>query len=293
MLSGPTAGRFLPWPAATDDPAWLPVDALLDDPRAVEPLLRAAGSDRFGSDDRGLVVAQVAREAISVLVAAGVHAWTAERRVLDLSAANVALRDGPSGVVVGLRRPGARAVLPDDPGTRDPEVEVLEEPKLFARFLERVLGDPAPLGEVPAGPPDRVAAVAAIVATVRRTVRTGDRHLWGTAALALTSTLTRLSHTIGPRADRDRARLFAARPDLARTVELVTVADDAGADVTFAVRRTCCLLLKLPAGHQCGTCSLRDRDACVARLTAWALAGRGQATPVAVVPAIPVAVVES
>jgi hypothetical protein len=257
----------------------LPVDLLLADPTTVGPLVRAAGSGRLGSDDGGLVLAQVAREAIAVLVAAGVHAWATARRVPDLSAANVVLRDGPSGIVAGMRRP-VWAVLPPDAGMAadaGSDVEVLEEPKLFARFLERVLGDPAPLGAVPPGPADRVAAVAAVVATVRRTVRTGDRHLWGTAALTLASTLTRLSHTLGPRADDDRRRLLAARPDLARTIELVTVPDHAGSDVTFAVRRTCCLLLKLPAGHQCGTCSLRERDACIARLAAWAVAGRAEA----------------
>ncbi|HEY8547351.1 MAG TPA: hypothetical protein VIL36_19955 [Acidimicrobiales bacterium] len=280
MLSGPTAGRFQCSPADADDPAWSPVDHLLDDPAAVERLVRAAGSGRFASDDRALVLAQIAREAIAVLVAAGVHAWATERRVPDLSAANVLLRDGPTGVVVGLRRP--RSTVPPahpEAGTA-PDVEVLEEPKLFACFLDRVLGDPAPLGAAPPGPADRVAAVAAVVATVRRVVRVGDRHLWGTAALTLSSTLTRLGHTLGERADDDRRRILAARPDLARTIELVTVADPddpAGAPVTFAIRRTCCLLLKLPAGHQCGTCSLRDRDACVARMTAWALAGRAEA----------------
>jgi len=284
VLSGPTAGRFLATPTVIGDPAWLPVDVLLDDPSVVGRLVRAAGSGRFGSDDGGLVVAQVAREAIAVLVAAGVHAWATERRVLDLTAANVALRDGPAGVIAGLRRP-ADAVLASHPRAGDPDVEVLEEPKLFARFLDQVLGDPAPLGEVPAGPADRVAAVAAIVATVRRTVRTGDRHLWGTAALTLSSTLTRLSHVLGPRVDGDRRRILAARPDLARTIELVTVPDDDGDDVTFAVRRTCCLLLKLPAGHQCGTCSLRDRDACIARMTSWAVTSRAEARATTAAPA--------
>jgi hypothetical protein len=284
VLSGPTAGRFLASPADADDPAWLPVDALLDDPTVVGRLVRAAGSGRFGSDDAGLVVAQIAREVIAVLVAAGVHAWTTERRALDLSAANVVLRDGPAGVVVGLRG-ASGSVLPSHPAAGDAGVEVLEEPKLFARFLDRVLGDPAPLGDVPAGPADRVAAVAAIVATVRRSIRTGDRHLWGTAALTLASTLTRLSHTLGHRADDDRRRILAARPDLARTIELVTVPDHLGAEVTFAVRRTCCLLLKLPAGHQCGTCSLRDRDACIARMTSWAVAGRTEARTPAAAPA--------
>lgn len=273
------------------DPAWLPVHRLLDEPAAIGALVRAAGPRRFGSDDWGLVVAQVAREAIAALVNAGVHAWAAQRRVVDLSAANVLLREGPTGVEAGLRRPGV-AVLPADPlAAPDPGsaggpvegagragrvdvVEVADDDKLFRRFLDRTLGDPVPIGALPGGPADRVAAVAALVATVRHTVRTGHRHLWGTAALAAAGTFTRLAAAGHPGADRDRARLLAARPDLARTIELVTVADPgdpAGGDVTFAVRRTCCLLLKLPAGRQCGTCSLRDRDACIAGVASWAL----------------------
>ncbi|HMG43350.1 MAG TPA: hypothetical protein VK611_18620 [Acidimicrobiales bacterium] len=243
-----------------DDPAWLGVDVLLVEPTAIDRLVRAA-SGRFGSDDRALVLAQVAREAISVLVTVGVHAWAAERRVPDLTAANVVVREGPTGVVVGLRRPEVPDVVD--------VVDVVDDVKLFRRLLDRVLGEPLPLGALPSGPADQVAAVATVVATVRHTMRTGNRHLWGTAALAAASTLTRL----GPRADADRARLLAARPDLARTIELVAV-PDADDVVTFPIRRTCCLLLKLPAGHQCGTCSLRPRDDCVARMTAWALRSR-------------------
>jgi hypothetical protein len=276
------------------DPAWLPVHRLLDEPAAIGVLVRAAGPRRFGSDDWGLVVAQVAREAIAALVNAGVHAWAAQRRVVDLTAANVLLREGPAGIEAGLRRPDV-AVLPTDPllaagpgpaagavegveGVGPVEVaevaEVADDDKLFRRFLDRTLGDPVPIGALPGGPADRVAAVAALVATVRHTVRTGHRHLWGTAALAAAGTFTRLAAAGHTGADRDRARLLAARPDLARTIELVTVADPcdaAGGDVTFAVRRTCCLLLKLPAGRQCGTCSLRDRDACIAGVASWAL----------------------
>jgi hypothetical protein len=262
VLSGPNPSddRFVRC-ADVDDPAWLGVDALLDDPSSIDRLVRAAGG-RFGSDDRGLVEAQVAREAISLLVTVGVRAWSAQRRVPDLSAANVLLREGPTGIVVGLRRS-------DVP-------EVLDDAKLFRRLLDRVLGEPLPLGLMPSGPADQVAAVAAVVATVRHTMRSGNRHLWGTAALALASTFTRLRPVVGPQADRDRTRLLTARPDLARTIELVTVAvaaaaADADTLVTFPLRRTCCLLLKLPGNTQCGTCSLRPRSDCITRMTTWAL----------------------
>ena len=355
--------------AADDDPSWLGVDALLEQPHLFGRLVRPAGRERFGSDDWGLVTAQVAREAISILVTAAVHSWATQRRLLDLSAANVMLREDVSeGVVVGLRRLDV-VVAPADPLSRpgdapppspasspgplgpagSPEadelaglagaVEVMDDAKMFHRLVDRALGTPLPIGMMPTGPADQVAAVAAIIATVRRTMRSGNRHLWGTAALALSSTLTHAEHTVGPRAGRDRAALLAARPDLARTIELVTVPatdtstapdptsvlgstapdltpggtgitgsgtalrptdpgttpDPTGSanslgpgtthgpagvaspgpgatpdEITFALRRTCCLLVKLPSGAQCGTCSLRDRDTCVSLMTAWA-----------------------
>ena len=339
-VSSLTYGRLRA--ADVDDPSWLGVDALLEQPHLFGRLVRPAGRERFGSDDWGLVTAQVAREAISILVTAGVHTWATQRRLLDLSAANVMLREDASvGVVVGLRRldvvvtsadsltrspgwaPGSAGGSVDHPeavglGRVGGSVEVMDEAKMFLRLVDRALGTPLPIGMMPTGPADQVAAVAAIVATVRRTMRSGNRHLWGTAALALSSTLTHAGHTVGPRADRDRAALLAARPDLARTIELVTVpatdtaspptpdvpgpagpgvppspghgpADPTGAsvvprpgngpdgptdEITFALRRTCCLLVKLPGAAQCGTCSLRDRDTCVSLMTTWARTAR-------------------
>lgn len=271
-------GRLEPQVVAPDDPSWLGVDELLDQPHRIGRLVRVAAG-RFDSDDWGLVVAQVTREAVSVLVTVAVHMWATQRRLFDLSAANVALRDGPDGVRVGLRRVSL-AVLPTDDLARldgDEPVDVLDETKLFDRLLQRVLGEPLPLGVAPTGPADQVAAVATVIATVRRTMRSGQRHLWGNAALAVASTLTHASHTIGARADQDRAAILAARPDLARTVELVTVpasasasATDAAGEITFPLRRTCCLLVKLPGADQCGTCSLRDRAYCLDLMTTWA-----------------------
>jgi hypothetical protein len=108
-----------------------------------------------------------------------------------------------------------------------------------------------------------VAAVAAVIAAVRREVRSGARHLWGSAALAIASTAVVLG------ADPDRDRILHSRPDLARTLELVTTDD-----ITVPIRRTCCLLYKLPPHTQCGTCSLRDRAYCVDLMTTWAHAER-------------------
>jgi hypothetical protein len=275
-------GRLAPLPVGdTTDGGWIGLDRMLRDPWAIAPLVAASGARRFRSDDWALVVAQVARESIQVLVTAAVDLWTRHRRLLDMTAGNVALREGAVATEVGLRRIRL-AVLAGDPlaplaaragaeveGEADVEIEVVTGAEMLRRLCERVIGRAVPLGAAPGGPADGVAGVAAVVATVRRTARSGERHLWGTAGLAIGSTLASASHTLGEHADRDRAALLAARRDLARTITLTTVDDTMGGTVTFALRRTCCLLLKLPDELQCGTCSLRDHDACVARVTDW------------------------
>lgn len=270
------------YPAPVGDPArggrrrrnddeWVPVADLLVDDAAMEPLV-AAACRRFRSDDRGLVVAQVARESISALATVAVELWGRQRRLFDLSAANVALRPGEVAVIAGLRQP-ALWVLPDDPMADRDDVTVIDGAEMFDHLIDQAIGYPVPAGAVPPGQPGSIAAVAAIVASVRRTVRCGDRHLWGTAALAVGSTLARVSHTLGRRADEDREAIFATRPDLFRTVELCTVDDGPGqgpdGEITFALRRTCCLLFKLPDGSQCGSCSLRPREPAISSTADW------------------------
>jgi hypothetical protein len=224
---------------------------LLLDPDDIDPLVDAVGR-RFGSADRKLLLAQVARESIAAIVTTAVELWADQRCVVDLSAANVVLRAGDDRVEIEVC---------------DPTRSVGSEAEMLDHLVDQVIGYPVEAGAVPPGQPGSVAAVAAIVATVRRLVRSGDRHLWGTAALAVVSTLARLRHALGEQADRDRVAVLGTRPDLARTLELVTVGED---DVpTFALRRTCCLLLKLPGGPQCGTCSLGDRDVQIARIADW------------------------
>jgi hypothetical protein len=279
-LASVVHGRLAPAPVgAATDGGWVGLDEMLFGPLAIGALVRSSQA-RFRSDDWSLVLAQIARESISVLVTAAVDLWSRHRRLFDMTAANVVLRDGPSSVQVGLRR-GVPAVLADDPlapldgfglddgidsdGLGGFRIEVVNKAQMLQRLLDQVIGRSVPLGAVPRGPADRAACVATIIATVRRTVRSGHRHLWGTAGLAIASA----RHVVGDQADRDRDLIFTVRRDLARTVRLTTTDDELGGTVTFALRRTCCLLLKLPDGGQCGTCSLRDHDTCAARLTEW------------------------
>ena len=269
--------RLAPRPIgdAAEVDGWVGVIDLLADPGRLEPLIVAA-EQRFRSADRSLLVAQVAREAVAALAAAAVEPWLRQRRLLDLSAPNVLLRPGAVTGIVGLRR-ATLTVLTDDPLAGHPDVQVVDEEEMFRRLLRAGIGRAVPAGSAPPGRPGRIAAVAAVIAAARQVIRCGDRHLWGTAALAAATTAGRVGHAVGPRADRDFARLLAARRDLARTIELVTVPEDpadvgpgpTGTGITFAVRLTCCLLYKLPEGRMCGTCCLGDRAAQLDRLADW------------------------
>lgn len=248
-------------------PGWVRLADLQRRPDVLAELAERVGEDRFCSPDRALALAQVAREAIAVVVTVATRTWGCQRRLLDLGVDNIALHDGPSAVIAGLRRPRL-AVLADDPLAGHRDVEVLDEATMVSRLLEDVLGHPIGGTDSSTEP---TGSVATIVATARRLRTMGERHLWGTAALAVAGALTEASHVVGSRADDDRARLFAQRPDLARLIDLVTVADTTGQPLTFAVRRTCCLLYKIPPGTQCATCSLRDPEDQVTELTAWHL----------------------
>lgn len=264
----------------TDDEGelgWIAAEDLLDRPDGLMRLVRTAGPDRFRSTDQNLVLAQVAREAVAALATAAVHTWSCQRRLLDASASNVLLRDGEIAVVAALRTP-TLAVLPEDPLARQPGVEVVDEPTMFRRLLTRTLGYPLSPGPSPPRRPAQVAAIAAVIAALRRLVRSGDRHLWGSVALAAVNALTHASHLTGERARSDLDALVSARPDLERTVELVTTHDPRGQPITFAIRRTCCLLYKLPDGRQCATCSLVDRDNRLASLSEWHRAERRRFT---------------
>lgn len=252
---------------------WVTAEGLLERPDGLGRLARTAGPGRFRSEDRDLVLAQVARESVAALATAAVHTWSCQRRLLDTRASNVVLRDGDIAVVAGVRTP-ALAVLPGDPLARHPGVEVVDEPVMFQLLLTRTLGYPLRPSLAPDRPPEQVAAVAAVIAALKQLVRSGDRHLWGSVALAAVNALTHASHVAGDRARSDLEALMSARPDLARTVELVTTNDPRGEPITFAIRRTCCLLYKLPDGRQCATCSLVDRTSQVASLSEWHRAER-------------------
>jgi hypothetical protein len=255
-VSSSLYGRVRPLPLGPNpgarSGAWRLVSGLLDGDGGLDALVdarsRPLGARPDDQGDRGLVVQQVVREATSVLAGAAVGLWSQRRRLLDWSAANVALTPGPMGVDVGLVD-ASLTVLDHDPLVGAEHVTVVDEHAMLEALLDVGLGRAVPAGERPGGAEGgHASAIGVLVAECRRMVRTGDRHLWGNVALAAANALVH-----APEADRDL--VFGGRPDLLATIELVD-----GAGCTFALRRTCCLLYKLPAGQLCSTCSLGDRE---------------------------------
>jgi ferric iron reductase protein FhuF len=252
LASARSGGHFAStaWRAMPADEAqeWLPLREVL----APELFGAVVGGTAAMLDaETNVAAALVARALTALVVGATIDTWSRERRVLDVTVDNLMVRsDGldAHAALVDVRGWALAESVADD---GDTFAVVADDDELRAR-LERTLFDDF---------------VAAVVAAVRGIVRSGQRHLWGNAGLAVANTLATTSHEVGRRADDDRAAVLADRPDLAGTVQIETVPDGTGGSVTFAIRRTCCLLYKVPDAAMCGTCSLRPEseriDACV------------------------------
>ncbi len=207
---------------------WQPLTTLCEPAQMRRTLVDVAG--RVPSADLAAVGSVLVRDLLAPITRLVVAAWCQDRVVLDVTPGNISV--DVAGCATRLRL-GEVQAFPN--GSAPP---ALPE-------LEAVLFD---------------GTATAVIDGLRRVVRIGRRHLWGNVALAAVNVLASLSHRPGSPADADREALLARRPDLAALVETITARDGRGGTITYAVRRNCCLLAKLPPGTMCGTCSLRPRD---------------------------------
>jgi hypothetical protein len=209
---------------------------------------------RYGTADPAVAAGLVGKEVVVAATRRATAAWYGHRRVPDLAPANVLVGAGPDGLTVALARERT-FVLPDDAlvGGRHVEVRPTVD-ALFAELRTRWLDG----------------LVAEVVAAVGAVARVPRSVLWGTVALAVVNDLAAVVPDLDPAGDLagERNRLVAARPELARTIDLVAVGEG-GTAVSFAIRRTCCRLSETACGLQCSTCSKLDREARVADLGDW------------------------
>jgi hypothetical protein len=219
---------------------------------ALDPVAFAAGLEtacrRWRTDDAVVAVSLLVRELTVAAATVAITPFARDRRLLDVSPDSLLVRQDERVATIGLG-PGPLAVLPGDELVGADGVRVLTDDDAMFEVLIAGLLD----GVVPR-----------IIDAARAGVRVGSRHLWGNVALAIANTLTTISGEVGSRADRDRSRLLAARPELEPTIELLEVLDGAGRELTFAIRRTCCLVDRVPGGMRCATCSLEDRSRAIA-----------------------------
>jgi ferric iron reductase protein FhuF len=218
----------------------------------------ALAARRWHTDDEAVALSLFVRELTVAVTTAAVTTFARDRRLLDLSMANLACRQTEAGAAIGVVS-GDLLMLPGDGLEGRPGAIVVQ-------------GDTALLGRLTTDVLDGV--VAPIIDAARTHIRLGERHLWGNVALAIANTLTTLGHRVGPRADSDRDDLLAARPELRPTIEVIRVADGSGDTVTFAIRRTCCLLDRVPGAMRCATCSLNDHDSTVRQVARYFVAER-------------------
>ncbi len=181
------------------------------------------------------------REITGLVTTVAVDLWGRSRRVLDLSLDNLELACTADATRLALRHAGLRT-LPGDPATARSDVAALPEHDLRTALLTTILD-----GTIPT-----------VVDSMQEVVRTGRRHLWGNVALGIANGFTTVGHSHDG-ADEERRRFLAHRPELTRTIELLTVDDGLGGELTCALRRTCCLLDEVDPAYRCATCSL-DHD---------------------------------
>jgi hypothetical protein len=249
-------GAFAGIDLAAGDDGW----SRLED--ALDPVPFAAGLEtachRWRTEDPVVAVSLLVRELTVAATTVAITPFARDRRLLDVSPGSVLVRQDERVATIGLG-PRPLSVLPGDELAGSEGVRVLTDDEMFEVLVAGLLD-----GVVPR-----------IIEAARAEVRVGSRHLWGNVALAIANTLTTISGEVGARADRDRARLLAARPELEPTVELLEVLDGAGRELTFAIRRTCCLVDRVPGGMRCSTCSLEDRSRAIAIVGRHYLAERG------------------
>ncbi len=243
---------------------WLDLDAVLAE--GVLDLLFADAEAR-AAGRRDYLGASVAASLSDAVVTAGWPALLLDRRLPDLSPANLAVhRHEPEGWFDRIAVRDARCwVLSDDPAADNPDATTVADlAELHDRFAAAV-----------------VDAVTPWFTAVRQRAPFGRRGMWGQLADDLCGTALWMArragidqHAAWAEAHAVLDRLAADVPEVRVRPRLFPVSWNQR-DTLFQVKGTCCLWYKTqPApdacgNGYCGTCPFRDDDARRSRLTSW------------------------
>jgi hypothetical protein len=256
------SGRSLHESPAAPDDVFQPLGDLTETEVLREVLHRFGQTcmlERLGQsrplDDPVVIGSTLLKDLAFILIRLTIDVWVRERRVLDVSLDNVLVDLTTLRPRLALRQPIVAAIEGDDlPGA----ILVPSEDALLELMDQWLLQDTA----------------TALINGLRSAVRVGERHLWGSFAIGAASELVHLSHDPTTRADHDRETFFGRHPELAAHLEMVTVPDGNDGQITFGVRRNCCLRLKLPDVPICINCNLLTRNECIKSLTDYEVALR-------------------
>jgi len=221
-------------------PGWVTVADLAWDLGLLEDLMSRIGRG-CGSENRAYWGTTVLRGYLWRALAPAVAAFLAERRLPDLSAANVALRFGESGFAEDVAFVSPRfTALPDDPQAQHPDAEVVPSVgAMLGRMREALAGTHLPV-MIPA------------LRSLR--VRRGTRVLWRAASDVCAEAFMFVGRELGREAEGCALaeKLLATPSPLSAPTNFYVLEYDGGSERT-RVRNTCCLYYKLGDGA-CFTC---------------------------------------
>jgi hypothetical protein len=192
-------------------------------------------------DDPVMTGSALLKDLFRILTGIVVKTWSRERRVLDVSLANILVDLSSLRPRFALQRAHVAIIEGDD---LEGALVVPDERALLDLIGEWLLED----------------TVRQLIAAYRNVAHIGDRHLWGNVANAAANAFISADHSLESRLDRDRRIFFERYPELACHIELVRISDGHDGHVTCVVRHNCCLRIKLPDVDICLNCSLLRRD---------------------------------
>lgn len=222
---------------ATDDPRWIPVTRLLEDPSTLERALMAVGGE-VGSTRRDVQASLLLESYAWRLVLPLAGALVAESRIPMPGPDGVALRLADDGLPDAIRLLQGRFVaLPEDPDAQHRDADVVRDRSSFDLCLASVL----------------IAHFEPFVRTLHLASGRSRRALWRTVA---DRTATALLYA-GLACDRMAVANVAAKRILAHPPLDDPPRYTAIGDRAVHLRHGCCLWWRTAAATTCLTCPLR------------------------------------
>jgi ferric iron reductase protein FhuF len=229
---------------APNDDGWVPANDLVGGDLVLEHVIERMGANRGDPATRRAIGSQFVLLYLR-FVWPVVAAFALERRVPDVSAANLLLRLDDHGWPSAFALADPRfAVVEGDPAAEEAAFVARDEAELLGWLHGRAI-------EANAGP---------LIDTIQKRLLTSGTALWGNVAAAFVHPLLWDIQLVAPESSsivRDAEAILSRRatPTLGEQVRLLRVIEG-DAEWTVHARRTCCLRWCLPGENRCDDCPL-------------------------------------